>query len=31
MTLMHSPDSEYAKEMTKWEAQGSTLGPGLLD
>ena len=27
--ILHSPDSAYAKEMTKWEAQGSTMGPGL--
>ena len=27
--ILHSPDSEWAKEATKWEAQGSTLGPGL--
>ena len=29
MAILHSPDSAYAKEMTKWEAQGSTMGPGL--
>ena len=26
---MHAPDSAYAKEMTRWEAQGSLMGPGL--
>lgn len=29
MSVMHPPDSEFAKEMIKWEAQGSTMGPGL--
>ena len=29
MAVLHPPDSAYAKEMTKWEAQGSILGPGL--
>lgn len=29
MGVLHSPDSTFAKEMTKFEAQGSTLGPGL--
>ena len=29
MGILHSPDSAYAKEMTRWEAQGSTMGPGL--
>ena len=29
MSVLHSPDSNYAKEMIKWEAQGSLLGPGL--
>jgi len=27
--ILHSPDSEYAKEMVKWESQASVLGPGL--
>jgi len=26
--ILHSPDSEYAKEMTKWEALPSQLGEG---
>lgn len=29
MSVVHAPDSEYAKEMTKWEALPSVLGPGL--
>ena len=29
MPVMYTPDSGYAKEATKWEAQGSTMGPGL--
>lgn len=29
MAIVHAPDSAYATEMTKWEAHGSTLGPGL--
>lgn len=29
MPVLHSPDSEYAKEMVKWEAQNSLLGAGL--
>jgi len=29
MGIVHSPDSEYAKEMTKWEALPSILGIGL--
>jgi len=27
--IVHVPDSAWAKEATKWEAQGSTMGPGL--
>lgn len=27
--ILHAPDSAYAQEMTKWEAQRSDLGPGL--
>jgi hypothetical protein len=27
--VVHSPDSAYAKEITKWEAKDGTLGPGL--
>ena len=26
MSVMHAPDSEYAKERVKWEAQNSILG-----
>ncbi len=29
MAIVHVPDSAWAKEATKWEAQGSTMGPGL--
>lgn len=29
MSVVHIPDSAWAKEATKWEAQGSTMGPGL--
>ena len=29
MSIIHAPDSAYAKEMTKFEAQGSIMGPGL--
>lgn len=27
MAMLHNPDSEYAKEMAKWEAQHSVFGP----
>ena len=27
--ILHAPDSGYAKEMVKWEAQNSSMGPGL--
>ena len=27
--ILHAPDSGYAQEMTKWEAQNSMMGPGL--
>jgi hypothetical protein len=29
VSVVHVPDSAWAKEATKWEAQGSTMGPGL--
>ncbi len=29
MSVLYPPDTPYAKEMVKWEAQGSTMGPGL--
>ncbi len=29
MGLVHVPESAWAKEATKWEAQGSEMGPGL--
>jgi len=29
VSVMHPPDSEYAKERVKWEAQNSVLGVGL--
>lgn len=29
MAIVHVPESAWAKEATKWEAQGSTMGPGL--
>lgn len=29
MSVIYPPDSEYAKESVKWEAQGSIMGPGL--
>ncbi len=28
MSVLYPPDSPYAQEMVKWEAQGSTMGPG---
>jgi hypothetical protein len=27
MAMLHNPDSEYAKEMAKWEAHHSPFGP----
>lgn len=27
MAMLHNPDSEYAKEMAKWEANHSVFGP----
>lgn len=27
--ILHSPESEFAKESVKWESQASALGPGL--
>lgn len=29
MSVLYPPETPYAKEMCKWEAQGSTMGPGL--
>ncbi len=29
MSVLYPPDTPYAQEMVKWEAQGSTMGPGL--
>jgi hypothetical protein len=29
MSVIHTPESEFAKEMIKWEAQRTELGPGL--
>ena len=29
MAIWHPPDSAYAAEMRKWEAQATELGPGL--
>ena len=29
MSVIYPPESEYAKESVKWEAQGSPMGPGL--
>lgn len=29
MSVLYPPDTPYAKEMVKHEAQGSTMGPGL--
>ena len=29
MAVLHSPESPYAKEATKWEAQHTSMGPGL--
>lgn len=29
MSVLYPPDTPFAKEMVKWEAQGSTMGPGL--
>src|SRR5437773_5830210 len=29
MAVIHSPESNYAKELVKWEAQVTSAGPGL--
>jgi hypothetical protein len=29
VSVIYSPESGYAKERVKWEAQGSEMGPGL--
>ncbi len=29
MSIVHVPESAWAKEAIKWEAQGSLMGPGL--
>ncbi len=29
MSVVHVPDSAWAKEATKWEAENSLMGPGL--
>lgn len=29
MPVLHSPESAFAKESVKWEAQHSSMGPGL--
>ena len=28
MSVLYPPETEYAKERVKWEAQNSELGPG---
>lgn len=29
MPVVHAPETDFAKESVKWEAQGTPMGPGL--